>query len=106
MTIYYRTAKGSHKHISHGCANQRRDIMTGDVSIIPANEVADWTPCEHCCPTGMVAEAAAKAADKAAAMCPNDGVVKPRHIESECRSCGKRGKVDRRTGKLRAHKAA
>jgi hypothetical protein len=104
--IYYRTAKGSHKHTNYSCANLRRQIQTGPVTEIPANEVTEWTPCEHCCPTGEVAEAAAKAAAKTAAMCANVGVVKPRHIESECRSCGKRGKVDRRTGKLRAHKAA
>jgi hypothetical protein len=106
MTTYYRTAKGSHKHLSHGCANQRRDILTGAVSEIPAAEVKDWAPCEHCCPTGEVTEHAAQAAAKAETMCANVGVVKPKHIESECRSCGKRGKVDRRTGKLRAHKAA
>ena len=106
MTSYYRTAKGSHRHLSFECANQRRHILLGDVSVIPADEAEGWAPCEDCCPAGEVAAAAAKAAAKAEQMCANEGVAKPRHIESTCRSCGKRGKVDRRTGKLRAHKAA
>lgn len=100
---YFRTAKGSHVHESFECANQRRAIDSGSPTECAADAMA---PCEHCMPSALVADAAAKAAVAAGNMCSNPGVTNARHIESECRDCGKRGKVNRATGKLRAHKAA
>lgn len=103
---YYRTAKGSHRHASYTCANNRRAIELGDVTELTAAEAAEWAACEVCCDDAEVAASAQAAAAKADAQCANGGVRRPKHIESECRDCGKRGKVDRRTGKLRPHRAA
>ena len=103
---YYRTARGSHRHTRWTCANVRRSIQMGPVTEIPAAEVADWAPCDVCCGATEVTEHAARTAAATAEKCPNPGVVKPRHIESECRACGKRGKVNRSTGKIAAHKPA
>lgn len=102
---YYRTAAGSRRHSSWYCANSRRSITRGGVTEIPAGEVKDWAPCGHCCKAEVTEARAAKAAAKQANpnQCPNEGVRKPRHIQSECKSCGKRGTVDRRTGALRPH---
>jgi hypothetical protein len=99
----YRTAKGNHAHADFECANQRRAIESGaPVEVAPG----ELPPCEHCCDTETVKTAAATAAAKQAAMCVNSGVRKPRHIQSECVDCGKRGTVNRSTGTLRAHKPA
>jgi hypothetical protein len=103
---YYRTAKGSHRHAAWACANSRRSIQLGGVTEIPADEVAGWAPCEDCCDTAAVKAATAVAAVKAAAQCPNTGVLNPKRIQSECRDCGKHGTVNRSTGQLRAHKPA
>lgn len=104
-TTYYRTNYGSHRHQSWACANGRRAIQSGGVIEIPAGEVKDWAPCRFCCPEAAALPAPAPAAPVAPAkpQCPNEGVRNPRHIQSECRSCGKRGTVQRSTGKLRPH---
>lgn len=101
---YYRTAKGSHRHADATCANFRRSIHLGGVTEIPADEAAGWAPCEACCDDTTVTTAQAAATAKADAMCANADVTHPQRIQSACRSCGKVGKVDRRTGSLRAHK--
>ncbi len=107
-TPFYRTAKGSRRHASHQCANGRRSIHTGNPIEIPADQVGDWAPCRFCCPADLVErEGAARQAATAAAQaekCANVGVNHPQRIYSECRSCGKRGAVNRTTGTLRAHK--
>jgi hypothetical protein len=103
---YYRTAKGSHRHAAWTCANSRRSIQLGAVTEIPAAEVSGWAPCEDCCDTATVKAATAATAAQVAAQCPNTGVRNPKHIQSECRDCGKRGTVNRSTGQLRAHKPA
>lgn len=103
---YYRTAKGSHRHADWTCANTRRSIQLGDVTEIPAGEIKDWAACDVCCTEAEVAASIVAVEAKAEAMCKNSGVRKPRHIESECLDCGKRGKVNRATGSLRAHRAA
>lgn len=54
MATWYRTTKGSHRHADAECANQRRRITAGDIAIIPADQVADWTPCQECSPTGEI----------------------------------------------------
>ncbi len=105
---FYRTRKGQKRHASFECANQRRSIHLGGPVAIPADAVKDWTPCSHCCPADLVeretAAVEAAAAAKQATMCRNTGVTHPQRIQSHCRDCGKRGTVDRRNGKLRAHK--
>lgn len=106
MTIYFQTAKGSHRHADFECANQRRAIASGDPIAIPADKVSEWAPCEHCTAPGEQAAHAAKVAAKASAQCANAGVTHPKRVQSECISCGKRGTVNRSTGSLRAHKAA
>lgn len=103
---YYRTAKGSHRHTDWYCANQRRSIQLGDVSEIPAGQVKDWAPCDVCCPADEVVSHVVAEQAKADEKCANTGVRNPRHIQSECRDCGKRGTVNRSTGTLRAHKPA
>ncbi len=103
---YYRTAKGSHRHADWTCANTRRSIFLGDVTEIPADEVKDWAACDVCCTEAEVIASVAAVEAKAATMCRNSGVRKPRHIQSECTDCGKRGTVNRSTGTLRAHKPA
>jgi hypothetical protein len=103
-TIFWRTGRGAHRHASFYCANAKRNIDTGDVYVIPADEAGDWVPCADCCTDADVVKAAADAAAKAAAMCRNSGVTNPRRISSTCRDCGKDGKVNRATGSLRAHK--
>lgn len=102
-TQYFRTAKGSYRHLIWRCANDRRSALLGDVITIPAGEVKDWEPCDVCCGEAEVAEAAAVKADTE---CPNTGVTHPRRISSACSDCGKFGKVSRQTGTLRAHKRA
>lgn len=105
---FYRTAKGSKRHAEWTCANGRRAIASGDPILIPAADVKDWLPCKHCCPADLVqqerAAEQARQTAKAAEQCPNVGVNHPQRIQSECRSCGKRGTVNRTTGTLRAHK--
>ncbi|MFD6638368.1 hypothetical protein ACFWDN_21405 [Micromonospora chalcea] len=101
---FYRTAKGTKRHADWACANYRRSIHLGPVVTIPEAEVADWAPCAKCA-EGVAVPAAAPAEAKPEA-CRNSGVRHPRRVESECRDCGKRGKVDRRTGKLRGHAPA
>ena len=98
---YYRTAKGSHVHADFECANQRRALESGTPVAVAFDELA---PCEHCCDTEMVAQAATVAQAKQDAQCANQGVTNPKRIQSNCTNCGKLGKVDRSTGKLRAHK--
>jgi hypothetical protein len=104
-TIFWRTGKGSHRHASFYCANSKRDIMTGDCTVIPENQAAEWTACVDCCTDADVLEGLAATAKKADAMCPNNkGVAIPRRIYSTCNVCGKEGKVNRSTGSIRAHK--
>jgi hypothetical protein len=103
---YYRTAKGSHRHLSFECANQLRAIRSGTPTVIPAAEVTDWAACEHCCDTAEVVASVKAAAARQDDMCTNSGVLNPRCVQSECRDCGKRGSVNRSTGSLRAHKPA
>ena len=105
-TVYYRTAKGDHRHVSYECANQRRAIRSGAPTVIPAEQVTDWAACEYCCDTTEVVASVKAAAAKEAEMCANTGVFNPRCIQSECHDCGKRGSVNRSTGTLRAHKPA
>lgn len=104
MSKFYRTRKGSKAHAKSHCANARRAIGSGSILEIPAAELAGWAGCLHCCSAEQIAElAAAGTAPAAPAKCANAGVKNSRMIYSECRSCGKSGKVNRSTGALRAH---
>lgn len=104
-TKFYRTGKGSHRHASEWCANGRRSVHTGDISVIPAAEVKDWAACELCCETSDVAASAKAEQVKADTMCANTGVRRPgsRRLYDDCKDCGKNGKVGA-NGTLRAHK--
>lgn len=102
--VYYRTGKGTKAHSSSTCANQRRSIFTGDILTIPTAELTGWSGCQHCCDAQEIAYLAAAKIVPAAATCPNSGVVKPGRIYSTCRDCGKDGKVNSSTGRIRAHK--
>ncbi len=95
---FFRTAKGSHVHADFECANQRRSIHLGDPIECAADAMA---PCEHCCPTGLVSAHAAKVAVEIEAKCADMRATHPQRIESTCRTCGKRGKVNRRNGQIR-----
>ncbi len=99
---YYRTGCGSHRHGTYYCANHRRSIFTGETIEMTAAEAEGWAPCEVCLPD----EAAAHVAPPAPARCPNRGVVKPQRMYSNCRDCGKEGKVNRSTGNIKAHAPA
>lgn len=101
---YWRTTFGSHRHASEYCANAYRAIASGYPTVIPADEVSGWVPCEHCCTSDEVRESAQAAKAKADAMCRNSGVTHPKRLSSACKDCGKTGKVNRSTGTLRAHK--
>jgi hypothetical protein len=103
-TQYFRTAKGNVKHSDFHCANYRRSITLGAVIELDAAEAATWAACEVCCDDAEVKATAAAAAAKADALCANEGVTQSKRIQSNCRSCGKLGTVNRGTGKLKAHK--
>jgi hypothetical protein len=105
-TIFFRTGKGSHRHASRFCANSKRDLFTGDVTEIPEAEAATWAACADCCTDADVTEGRKAAEAKADAQCRNSGVTRSGRIYSTCRDCGKEGKVNRSTGKIRAHVAA
>ena len=107
-TIFWRTGRGSYRHASFYCANSKRDIMTGDCTVIPETEAAGWAACADCCSDADVLEGRKAAEVKAAGMCKNSGTKNAGRgrIYDDCRDCGKNGKVNRSTGKIRAHKAA
>lgn len=102
--IWYRTARGAHRHTSWECANLRRHIHLGEVTVIPPGEAAGWAPCTACCDTETVGTHVPAAAS--VDMC--DGwALNPKRIESKCAECEYVGKVQRRGGKtLRTHKKA
>lgn len=103
-TIFYRTGKGGMRHAVSYCANSKRSIYTGDVTVIPEAEVANWEPCTDCCTDADVLEATKKAEAKKAGQCPNRGVTMKHRIYSTCGDCGKEGKVTQ--GRLRNHDRA
>ncbi|MFG3287323.1 hypothetical protein ACGF3G_00675 [Streptomyces sp. NPDC048179] len=106
---YWRTGKGQKRHASEFCANGRRSVFTGDVTVIPAGQVKDWAPCKFCCTTEEIAafgQEAPAAATPAKTYCANTGVENARKVYSRCTDCGKGGSVNRRTGTLRAHEPA
>ncbi len=102
MTNYYRTSKGDARHADRECANQRRAIDSAVIELTDA-EAAEMAPCEHCTSPAEQAAAEQAAAKQAETRCPNPGVTHPKRIQSNCRACGKPGKVNRRTGKIAAH---
>lgn len=103
---YWRTAFGDHRHQSWVCANNRRAITSGDVIQVTEAEMASLPPCEVCTGDEVTEWNRDRAAAPARKRCANSGVANPRHIESECRDCGKRGRVNRSTGTLGPHAPA
>lgn len=99
-TPYFRTAYGTHRHMSYSCANTKRAIASGDPVRIPENEVASWAPCTDCCKPSDIANCT-----KIPVVNPNcTGRMlpgNPRRIYRKC-ECGYEGKVGRNG--LRAHK--
>jgi hypothetical protein len=106
---FYRTSKGQRAHRNMYCANTRRSIWS-TVHEIPEAEIQLWTPCLHCCNAEEreLYWRAAAATPAAPAKCANAGIKNPGRgrIYSECSTCGKHGKVNRSTGRIRAHLAA
>ena len=100
QATYYVTTHGSHRHENMGCANVRR--ASASQVRIATQDHKDLPRCQHCCDATDVA--AARASTPAPEYCPNPGVEMTHRISSECKACGKLGKVVR--GKLRAHKPA
>jgi hypothetical protein len=108
MTTYYRTAGGTRRHKRDTCALVRkRNLRIGEVSRIPARDVAAFPPCSVCCPdeakTSTAAPKRKAPAAPSSSRCPNPGVEKPQRMMSKCKACGKEGTVIRGTGALRAH---
>lgn len=99
--IYWRTGKGSMRHASFYCANSKRSIFTGDCIPLSTAEAADWAPCADCCTDADVAAARVAEEAKRAANCDNPGVVHKHRIYSNCKGCGRFGKVT--GGRLRNH---
>ena len=101
---YFKTSKGSHKHQSFECANQRRALGSSDPIELTNIEATELPACDFCCSPGEVLASVEKHLAEQATMCRNSGVAKPLRYQSTCRDCGKLGTVVRSTGTLRAHK--
>lgn len=110
-TAYCRTMYGSHRHVDPSCANHRRALGSGRIIFIPAEEVANWAPCAHCCPT-EVTEHAANATKKPVAdgyclnTVPVAGSYNPRRyqVRGSCKTCGATGVSMTKTMNLRKHR--
>jgi hypothetical protein len=103
--MFYRSGKGNRAHSSYYCIASRRSIWWGEVQAMTPEEARTqgWTGCGHCCTAEDHALLVAAEQAPAKEMCPNNGVTKSGRIYSTCRDCGKEGKVNRGTGRLRAH---
>ena len=106
VKMFYRSGKGNRAHASYSCIASRRSIWWGEVQAMTPEQVRTegWTGCGHCCTADDHALlAAAEQAPAKPEMCRNSGVAKSGRIYSTCRDCGKEGKVNRSTGRIRAH---
>jgi hypothetical protein len=104
---FYRSGKGTRAHASYACIASRRSIWWGEVqgmSVAQAQREG-WTGCGHCCTAEDKALLAAAPAKPE--LCKNEGIKHPgqRRIYSACSTCGKEGKVNRSTGRIRNHPA-
>lgn len=98
---YYRTLKGSHRHLSWYCANYHRSIFSGDTMIMAPAEVDTYEPCSKC----TAEELANWNPAPTKVMCPNSGIAHPGRgrLYDDCKDCGRNGAVNRSTGRIRAH---
>lgn len=107
---FYRSGKGSKAHASYSCIASRRSIWWGEVQAMTVEQaVAEgWTGCLHCCTPADHALLAAAPVIAKPAQCKNEGIKHPgqRRIYSACSTCGKEGKVNRSTGRIRNHAPA
>lgn len=102
---FFRSGKGGRVHSSYACIASRRSIWWGEVQALTVPEaVAEgWTGCGHCCTEADHALLVPAVVVEKPATCRNSGVVNGRRIYSDCIDCGKNGKVNRSTGRIRAH---
>lgn len=102
---YWRTGKGSHRHTDQWCANGRRAIHTGDVTVIPAEQVKDWAPCEFCCAAEEIKAHFSAPAQGCTATRPVEGSYNPRLYtpRGTCPDCGKTGIALSKLMNLRKH---
>lgn len=102
---YWRTLKGSHKHTKFHCANKHRSIHSGDCYTVTEAEAANagLAPCAECCDEEEV-KMFRPTQIATIELCANSGVTHPRRIYSHCKDCGKQGKVNTMTGKIKSHK--
>lgn len=98
---YYRTLHGNHRHLNWYCANTHRAVTSGDVLVMTAAEVPTYMPCSKCAADELAAWDQAEAAESK--RCPNSRVKHPQRFMSTCVDCGKEGKPNRSTSRLRAH---
>jgi len=106
VKFFFRSGKGNRAHASYGCIASRRSIWWGEVQAMTVEETQKdgWTGCGHCCtPADHALLAAASGTPAKPQNCANRGVSKPGRMYSRCIDCGKEGKVNRNTGRLRAH---
>lgn len=103
--MFYRSGKGNRAHASYSCIASRRSIWWGEVqAMTPAEARSEgWTGCGHCCTAEDHAMLAPVQVAEKPATCKNSGVKNSQMIYGICRDCGKQGKTNRSTGKLRAH---
>lgn len=87
---------------SVGIVNDMPRAINASVLVATDAEAAALPPCAVC----AADELAGWTAPQAPQRCANSGVVNRKHLQSECRDCGKRGTVVRNTGALRPHAPA
>jgi hypothetical protein len=104
---YWRTLHGTHRHTEFHCANKHRSIYSGDCLVVTPAEFESLEPCAECCTLEEQNAWRAKLAKAEKIMCPNSGIAHPGRgrIYDECKDCGKTGKVNRTTGRIKAHQA-
>lgn len=84
QSVWYRTGKGSHRHASWACANNKRHIDTG--SVLETDE--DLPFCADCTDAETVASRTAK---PETAHCAGSGssFKNPKLMRAACPVCGK-----------------
>lgn len=105
---FFRSGKGGKVHASYSCIASRRSIWWGEVQALTVAEclAEGWSGCLHCCTTADHALLVPAAPVAKPTQCRNSGVENGRRIYSKCTDCGKEGKVNRSTGRLRNHAPA
>lgn len=99
-TKFFRTPQGTHAHSTWGCARTHQPVPAPEPTVIPATELAGYTPCAMCCSFSQADEIVNTApvnANCTGVMVP----ANPRRLYRRC-ECGYEGKVG--NNGLRAHK--